>query len=245
MLLEYRFLEHFYTSNKSIYETILCECLNKSQNIVDLLGGNFSIISDQYDKQPDVVSQDTGYSIDFKLMISESLKEFQSRTAPIVQEIAPGVRSIIKPNPLKREVLLLWNCCKNMTEERLNELRRKKNMESKAVIHFFDKVLLSKKNILLFLPVYFSTVDKSLSTQLQHEYIFEELSVSVNFIYKYRQQFCSNYDTFIIYIVKTTNSKETDFIIAQFTENGLKYIDKIPMFSLNSTAKLQTDNTIF
>ena len=53
---------------------------------------------------------------------------------------------------------------------------------------------------------------------------------------EYRQQYCSDYDTYIIYITKTTNKKEPDFIIAKFTEPGLKYIDQIPMFSLDSTS---------
>ena len=162
-LLEYSFLEHFYTSSKDVYETIICECLNKSENMAQLTGGSFSLIKEQSNKQPDVASQVTGYSIDFKMIIAESLKEFQSRTAPIIQEIVPGVKSIIKPPSFKKNVLLLWNCCRNMNEERLEKLRNRRDTESKAVTHFFDKVLLTKKNILLFLPVYFSTVNKSLS----------------------------------------------------------------------------------
>ena len=58
---------------------------------------------------------------------------------------------------------------------------------------------MAKKNILLFLPVYFSTVDKLLTPQLQFDYIFEELSNTTNFIYEYKQKYCSDYDTYIIY----------------------------------------------
>lgn len=243
--LEYSFLEHYYTSDKHTYEKILCECLNKSENMEILTGGKFEPITDQFMKQPDVISQVTGYSIDFKMMISESLKEFQSRTAPIIQEITPGIKSISHQPTLRRKVLLLWNCCRNMTETKLNEHRNLKDGESKAIIHFFDKVLMTDKNILLFLPVYFSTVDKSISSQLQFDYIFEELSSTTNYIYEYRQQHCSSYDTFIVYIVKTTNNREPTFVIAQFTENGLQHIDKIPMFLLDSTSKLLSENTIY
>ena len=88
-------------------------------------------------------------------------------------------------------------------------------------------------------------MDKSLSTQLQFDCIFEELSASTKYVYKYRQQHCLEYDTFIIYIVKTTDNQEPNFIIAQFTADGLKYIDKFPMFSLESTSKLLSKNRFY
>jgi len=132
-----------------------------------------------------------------------------------------------------------------MTSEKLNMHRTLNNMESKAITHFFDKVLNTNKNVLLFLPIYFSTVDKTLSTQLEFEYIFKELSSTTKFIYEYRQQHCANFDTFIIYIVKSNSSKESNFIISQFTENGLKYIEKIPMSSLDSISNFLSQNTFF
>ena len=51
--------------------------------MIGLCGGNFSLIKDQCNKQPDVIADNSGYEIDFKMMISETLKEFQSRTALI------------------------------------------------------------------------------------------------------------------------------------------------------------------
>jgi hypothetical protein len=105
---------------------------------------------------------------------------------------------------------------------------------------------MTKKNILLFLPVYFSTVNKSLSAEMQFDCIFNEISGTTKYIYEYRQQYCSaDYDTFMVYIVKTSSSKEPIFVIAQYTANGLNYINQVPMFSLNATSELLLDNTLF
>ncbi len=124
-ILQYDFFPHYYTSNKDIYEPILCECLNKSKKMIDLCGGKFSLIKNQCNKQPDVIADNSGYEIDFKMMISETLKEFQSRTAPIAQEIAPGVKAFHNPPQLKKKVVLIWNCCRNIHP---SQLRRVNNL---------------------------------------------------------------------------------------------------------------------
>ena len=179
------------------------------------------------------------------MMISETLKEFQRLTAPIVQEIAPGVKSLHIPNPLEKKILLLWNCCRDMTNEKLQHLRTKKDMEAKAVTHFFDKVISTKKNILLFMPIYFATVDKNLLPQEQHDAIFEELSSSTKFIYEFREKHFNGFDTFIIYVVHIPQTNEFYFVIAKFTPTGLEYIDKVPMFSLTSISTLKEENSFY
>ena len=244
-ILEYSFLQHFYIADKNTYETILCECLNNSKKMLNISGGKFSLIKEQSNGQSDVKAANTGYELDFKMMISESLKEFQSRTAPIIQEIAPGVKSISKPPQLKKKVILIWNCCRNMSEKRLQELRNQKDMEGKAVTHFFDKVINQNKNILLFIPVYFTTVNKNISFEEQYENVFNEISSSTQFIYEFRNKHCTGYDTFLVYIVNIPQNKEFSFIICKYESEGLKFIDKVRMFSLKSTISLAIDNEIF
>ena len=241
-VIQYDFFPHYYISDKNTYEMILCECINKSKKMIDLCGGKFSIIVDQHNKQPDVVSDISGYEIDFKLMISETLKEFQSRTAPIAEEIAPGVKAIYNPPSLKKKVVLLWNCCRNIDDSRLQYLRTQKDMEAKAVTHFFDKVLNTNKNILLFFPVFFSTVDKSLSSEMQYETIFNEVSSTTSYIYEYRNKFCSGFDTYVIYAINIPNQNEFTLIISQCTSNGLKIIDTVRFFSLETVQKLALEN---
>lgn len=244
-ILEYGFFQHFYISDKSTYETILCECLNASKKMVEFYGGKFSLINEQSNGQSDVIAESTNYEIDFKMMISESLKEFQSRTAPIVQELASGVKAISKPEKLQKKVVLIWNSCRNMNSKKLQKLRSENDIEAKAVTHFFDKVINKKKNILLFVPVYFSTVDKSLSVEEQHEQTFKELSSSMQYIYDFRSKNCSGYDTFLVYVMNIPQRHEFIFVISIFTPNGLELIDKIQMLSLKSVFTLAIDNKYF
>lgn len=228
-----------------MYETILCECLNKSNKVIKLFGGKFSRILNQENKQPDVIADNTGYELDFKLTISEPLKEFQSRTAPTVEEIFPGVKSYSNPQQLKKKVVLLWNCCRNMDETRLQALRKKSDMEAKAVTHFYDKVINQNKNILLFIPVFFSTIDKTLCADMQFETIFQEISSTTEFIYEFRNKNKEGYDTFIIYVINIPEEKEFTFVISKFTEKGLELIDKVRFFDLKSTQKLASENDCY
>jgi len=241
-VLQYNFFPHYYIETKDVYETILCECLNQSKKTVSLFGGKFSRITNQENKQPDVIADTSGYEIDFKMMISEQLKEFQSRTSPIAQELAPGVKSYSYPPSLKKKVVLLWNCCRNIDDNRLKELRNKRDMESKAVTHFFDKVINQDKNILLFIPVFFSTIDKNLCPEDQFKAIFQEISSTTSFIYEFRNKNKSGFDTFIIYAINIPQNKELSFVISKFTSNGLELIDTVRFFSLATTQQLSLDN---
>lgn len=245
MRLKYNFIQHFYIADKETYEAILCECLNKSNKMIDLLGGEFTPISKQSEGQADVVAKKSQYELDFKMMISESLKEYQVHSEPIIEEITRGVKISCNPEPLKKKILLIWNCCRNLTAERLQELRQENDMEGKAVVHFFDKVINKKKHILLFIPVYFSTVEEELKPSEQFDAIFMELSITTQYIYEYREQNCKGYDTFIAYIANILPKNEKFFVFAQFTRGGLVYIDKVAMSSLAKILKLKEENPHF
>lgn len=240
--LEYSFLQHFYTADKLTYETILRECLNKSRIMVSLFCGNFSRVTNQSNGESDVIVYDSGYELDFKMMVSQTFKEFQSLSAPKFQEVAPGVKSLILPRQVKQEVSLIWNLCRNINEEKLQQYRTKKDKGEKEITYFFDKVIKQNKNILLFIPLYFNTVDKELPPKKQYDTIFKELSSTTEYIYDFRNKYCHGFDTFIIYIVNIPQNREFSFIIAKFTSNGFEFIDKVPMFSLDSIIKLTLDN---
>lgn len=243
-LLKYIVLENYYIASKVVYEPILCECLNSSSKMIELSGGRFSLVLEQNNKQPDVRAENTGYEIDFKMAIAESYKEFLSRTAPIIQEIAPGVKAFCPQPKLTKKVLLLWNCCRNMSEEKLHQLRSQNDMESKNVCHFFDKVINCSKNILLYLPICFETVREDLTAEEQIETIFRELSDTTQFIFEFRANQQSVFDTYLVYLVRTSKNSQY-FVISKFTESGLYYIDNVDMFSLESISKLRANNTLF
>lgn len=244
-VLEYMFLQDFFIANKGIYEQLLCECLNKSIQMSKFVGGNFTLIDNQENGQADVVSNDTGYEIDFKLMISETLKEYQVLSAPIIKELEPSIKAAYASKPIKKKVVLLQNACRDITEQRLNELRGKHDMESKAVVHFFDKVLNKPKNILLFIPLYITTINKDLSPEEQFDLILSELSQTMRYIYEFRHQKQSEYDTFLIYLINIPQCNQFELIITKFTAIGLDYIDTVPLFSLKTAVTLAQENIVF
>lgn len=96
------FFTEFFIANKGVYEQLLCECLNKSNQMVKCFGGDFSLIENQENGQADVISKETGYEIDFKLMISETLKEYQVLSAPIIEEYAHCVKAFYTPKSIKK-----------------------------------------------------------------------------------------------------------------------------------------------
>ena len=262
-ILKYTLFPNYYTSDKYTYESFLCECLNKSGKV-----GKFSLVEDQSNGEPDVVGTDNKgnkIKIDFKLMISQDMKKFQNETSTKVKEIDKGVRIFgyksHKKEQAKREVVSLWNACRNMNEEQLQNLRIKKTkiantVKEKAektvaeeVVHFFDEVLNVKKNILLFIPVYFSIVDESLSTESQYNTISEEIYNTISYIYNFRNKIKNEngepFRTFIIYTVKIANTEECNFIIAEFKSEKLKFIDKVEMYSLETIKKTKELNEIY
>ena len=114
-----------------------------------------------------------------------------------------------------------------MDDTRLQYLRTQKDMEAKAVTHFFDKVINTDKNILLFIPVFFTTVDQSLPAEIQYETIHKEISATTSYIYDYRNEKSNGYDTYIVYAVNIPDKKELSLIIAKFTANGLEIVYKV------------------
>ena len=237
-IIEYTFLQHFYISPKETYEKILCECINKGQGLKEKCGGNFVAVSDQSHGECDAVVPSTDYGLDFKLMISETLAEFLSITRPQLKEIAKGVTVTCCCDPITANVVLLPNACRNLTEERLNKYRKGHDKLSKAVVHFFDETLNTAKNILLFLPLYVTTVDKTKRTNERFAAIDAEFSDTLQYIHTYRNTKHPGLDTYFVYIVNVEKTRKSSFVISQFTTEGLRTLDVINMYSLNSVVEL-------
>ena len=243
-LLKYTVLENKYISNKDVYESVLCDCLNQCPNMIEMVGSEFCLIKEQSNGQSDIRADKSEYEIDFKMMIAESYKEFLDRTAPITVEIVPGVKIYSLPPKLSKKVLLLWNYCKDMTDERLEQFRHQKDMDAKNVVHFFDKVINCPKNILIFMPIYFETIQNVLLNEKQFEIALEELSSSTKYVFDFRSTNQNGYQTFLVYLQKVSNN-EIYFVISEFTEQGLRLIDRVNMFSLKTVLQIKEENAIF
>ncbi len=244
-VIQYKHFDFFYFDKKTKYESIMIECLNKSDKAVSHFGGIFEEIEDQSKGQSDAVASPSGIELDFKLVIAEDYMEFKRVTAPIVTEVLPGVKITSMPDPQEKKVLLLFNVLRNMTFAKLEEYRKSNKHEDKSVVHFFDKLLNHEKNILLFNPLLLSTVDTSLSIEEQHKIIQNEISDKCHFIYEYRNKTHPQFNTYMIYALSAPKTEEYRFIITQFTANGIVEIDSVNVYELNTMVSLYRKNFFY
>ena len=204
--------------------------------------GSFSHIEKQPKGEPDAIS-DSGYAIDFKLLISPSMSKFRNTTKPRKIEIFPGIRTTNYPEPCQATVVSLFNALRGMNDDLIKDIRQNDDEISKDIVHFFDKVISKNKNILLFNPLYLNTVDKTLSIENRQSIINDEIYSCNRYIYEYRDKNFAGFDTYIVYIENFTNSwSESMFVIARFTEKNLEIIDRVQLFSLDSIKKLYDIN---
>ena len=237
-VIRFDFLEHYYIEKKERYESILCELINLSPAFQKIGGGSFSQVSIQNKSQPDVIASASGYSLDFKMMISQTLAEFRNLSKPHFVEIFPGVKVHQAGKKVKQKAVFFPSAIRDITEEQLQQYRSEKDQLSKSIVHFFDKLLNISKNILIFLPLYVSNVETSLPSDVQYERIFNEFSTTLQYIHTYRSLHQFGFDTFFVYIVKDTKNRKTSFVITQFTNTGLCLLDTIDMFSLTTVRNL-------
>ena len=243
--IEYSFIPNYYIGSKDVYEKYICDCLNLSSKMIEFCGGTFSKIEEQSHGEPDVIVNTSNYGLDFKLMISQTLAEFRNLSSAQIVEIAKGVKAYHPGKAIKQRAVLLPNACRNITEAELTQYRAKKDVLSKAIVHFFDRTLCTQKNILLYLPLFITTVNKSIPYSERVSIVENEFSTTLQYIFDYRRKNCPNLDTFFVYILNDETKNKFYFNICQFTTRGLIHIDSVDMFSIPSIIKLAEENSIF
>lgn len=123
-VIKFDFLEHYYIEKKERYESILCELINRSPAFNKIGGGAFQQISVQNEGQPDVIAPASGYSLDFKMMISQTLAEFRNLSKPRFVEISPGVKAQQAGRKVTQEAVIFPSAIRNITEEQLIKYRK-------------------------------------------------------------------------------------------------------------------------
>lgn len=231
-VVQYNFWQYFYYGDTQIYELILCECINKSEKMRAIGGGEFTRITDQPHGQNDAEAEK--YSLDFKLMVSSSLAEFQSVSSNKVYEPIEGVRMFSGGKQTSQRVVLLLNACRNINREKLDDYKNMKDAASKEVVRFFEKTLKKPKNLFIFLPAYVSSVNQELPIPEQYNVIQKDLSDTLGYIFDYRQEHQPRYDTYFSYVANIPSIKKFDIVITTFTQDGLLEIDRVNMFSLKT-----------
>lgn len=185
-VVQYSFLQYFYYGDTKISESILCECVNKSAKMKAIGGGEFKRITKQAHGENDAET-DT-YRLDFKLMVSSSLAEFQGISSAKVYEPIEGVRMLSPGKQTSQRVVLLLNACRNINREKLDDCKKMNDAASKEVVRFFEKTLKKPKNLFIFLPAYVSSVNQELPISEQYNIIQKDLSDTLGYIFDYRQE---------------------------------------------------------
>lgn len=234
--LQYGFLEYFYYGNTKDCERILCDCLNQSSRMKQIGGSEFKLISEQHNRQNDVEALE--YSLDFKLMVSESLAEFQSLSTKKAYEIEKGVYAFTPGKRIQQKAVMLLNMCKSLTKEKLSNYRLKTDKASRSTVRFFDGILDTPKNLFVFFPAYIQTIDQSLPADEQYSLIQNELSETLKYIYIFRKERQPSFDTFFAYITNIPFDYKFTMVINSFTESGLQELDKVDYFSLPSVQEI-------
>lgn len=234
-VVQYAFLQHFYYGDTQIYESILCECINRSEKMREIGGGEFARITDQRHGQND--AETNKYSLDFKLMVSSSLAELQSVSSEKVYEPIKGVRMISGGKQTSQRVVLLLNACRNINREKLDDCKKMNDAASKEVVRFYEKTLKKPKNLFIFLPAYVSSVNQELPIPGQYNAIQKDLSDTLGYIFDYRQEHQPKYDTYFSYVVNIPSIKRFDIVITKFTTEGLLELDRVDMFSLKTVQR--------
>ena len=149
--------------DKCNYELYLMELVNSSQFFLSKNDGHVYHMPDKQDhSECDCIGQ--SYEIDFKIAESYTLMQARSifYTRPIC--VAPGVRFNTIPKVTQKtkgyhpiKATMLHKALRRCKEEDLESLYENKNVISPADkdICRFLKVLKTKKNLLLFIPVKF------------------------------------------------------------------------------------------
>ncbi len=244
-VIQYRHFEFFYFDKKTKYESVMIECLNKSEKAVKHFGGEFEAIKEQSKGQSDAIANPSGTELDFKLIIAEDYMKFRRATAPIVTENPTGVKIISMPDPQEKDVLMLFNVMRNMSFEKLEKFRESKKHAAKSIVHVFDKLLNHEKNILLFVPLLFSTIDASLSFDKQQKVVLDEISDKWNFVFEYRNKTHPNYQTYMVYGLYASKAEDYRFVISQFTTDGIKEIDVVKVYELETMVELYYNKYIY
>ena len=139
---------------------------------------------------------------------------------------------------IKQKAVIFPNAFRDITEEQLQGYRQEKDVASKSIVRFFDKNLNISKNVLVLLPLYISSVDQTLSPDLQFELIRKDFSDTLQYIHSYRSTNQPSFDTYLVYIVNIPRIRNYSFVLTQFTDSGLCVLDTVDMFSLKTVQHL-------
>ena len=184
------------------YEIYLMEILNTSTYFRHLSSEEeyYKPVSEE-NGQLDAISK--AYSIDFKLLIAESIMEGNSILSSSITKFGDGVYGFGGFKAKKKKEMKCTNLCQAIRYLTLEELesieqKKKRTFIERDIASFLD-VLRTKKNILCFMPYVFDYKGKYVEVKAIEEVmkaLYRDLKESMRYRYKNAKDF----DTYVITI---------------------------------------------
>lgn len=208
-------------------ENYMLEFINQSSFFTGKsLGETFARPPHERNKQCDYISDN--YSLDLKLLVSQSMMQGISELSAGKQMLAPGVVSITAHSGKRhaQQTLQIYVALRQFDLEQLVLLRNKVNGKSedeKEIVNLLKK-LETEKNLLLFFPYCFR-FDNQYAFRDGVTQIEEAINSDFRYILAYRNSVRKEYDTFLAFLY------DGYIVFMQDNDNSFAYADSLNLES--------------
>lgn len=226
---------HIQNDSLSNYELFLAEVVNSSTFFRKKAPAGYRYNYSQSKGEADCISK--YYSIDFKLLGSES--EFKAKSLLSLQKrtIANGVTVMGPKSNLKEmEAIRLHVALRDYSVDELKMIFKQdmpcRSDEDYLLLHDVKHVLktaLTKKNILWFFSYYFvNEVDEHPQKDNDIREIAASLELCFGSLMRYRDEYCAEFDTYICVVY------EDEFLLFDVNDGKFLFVDLVPVSEIES-----------
>lgn len=222
------------------YEIYLREVVNASAYFKGKSNGaKFTAPPDESHGEWDCISEN--YSLDFKLIASETALRARNLFSSGIHKMAEGVTvytvpKITSDNPRYKPIQAtrIFAALRPLDLAALKTIRNSKEKEQgiDTDIKALLETLETQKHILMFFPYeFFTGTDNAFSTVVSE--VIEVLSQDFSEAFKYRKEVAPEFDSYFIFIYAGK------FVIMELCENALKLIDTVTETSSPTYMKIK------
>lgn len=223
------------------YEIYLREVVNASIYFKSKSDGQvYTAPPDESHGEWDCISEN--YSLDFKLIVSETALRARNLFSDGIYQMAEGVTAYCGPkvdadNPKYKPIQAtrIFAALRSVDLAELKSIRKSK--EKQQGIETDIKALLdtleTQKHILMFFPYeFFTETDNDFSVVVSD--IIEALTQDFSEVFKYRKEVAAQFDVYFTFLY------EGHFILAELCENELKLVEAIKETSSPTYMKIKS-----
>lgn len=223
------------------YEIYLREMVNASAYFMEKSNGEgYTAPIEEAHGEWDCISD--GYSLDFKLIASETALRARNLFSSGIYKMAEGVTAYCTPkiepnNPKYKPIQAtrIFAALRSVDTDALKELRNYNGKQQgiETDIKALLETLETQKHILMFFPYeFFTETDNSLTTVISD--VINAISQDFISAFQYRKEVASGFDTYFVFIYGRR------FILTEVTENGLSFIDTVDEASCPTYMKIKS-----